>query len=81
MGETEARRAAVIVAAALNNITTYDRSDLIDPADPHLRSKLIEEMIIGLARHLAVSLAPAVGGHPIVTIPVSVLLAFIRCTA
>ena len=63
--------------AGMKIVTTYDRSDLIERAIDNLRAKLIEEMIIvSLVILLFLWHLPS-AVIPIVTIPVSVLLAFI----
>jgi Cu(I)/Ag(I) efflux system membrane protein CusA/SilA len=62
-------------------VTTYDRSDLIERAIANLRGKLIEEMIIvSLVILLFLWHLPS-AIVPIVTIPVSVLLAFLPMQA
>jgi Cu(I)/Ag(I) efflux system membrane protein CusA/SilA len=63
--------------AGMRVVTTYDRSELIDRAIDNVREKLIEEMIIvSLIILLFLWHLPS-AVVPIVTIPVSVLLAFI----
>ena len=58
-------------------VTTYDRSDLIEASIDTLRSKLIEEMIIVSLVILIFLWHIPSAIVPIVTIPISVLLAFI----
>jgi Cu(I)/Ag(I) efflux system membrane protein CusA/SilA len=58
-------------------VTTYDRSDLIERSIDTLRSKLIEEMIIVSLVILIFLWHIPSAIVPIVTIPISVLLAFI----
>ncbi|HWE29702.1 MAG TPA: CusA/CzcA family heavy metal efflux RND transporter, partial [Polyangia bacterium] len=63
--------------AGMRIVPTYDRSDLIERAIRNLREKLIEEMIIvSLVILLFLWHLPS-AVVPIVTIPISVLLAFI----
>ncbi|MDB4967816.1 MAG: heavy metal efflux pump, CzcA family [Myxococcales bacterium] len=63
--------------AGMRIVPTYDRSELIERAITNLREKLIEEMIIvSLVILLFLWHLPS-AVVPIVTIPVSVLLAFI----
>jgi Cu(I)/Ag(I) efflux system membrane protein CusA/SilA len=63
--------------AGLRIVPTYDRSDLIERAIHNLREKLIEEMIIvSLIILLFLWHLPS-AVVPIVTIPISVLVAFI----
>jgi copper/silver efflux system protein len=58
-------------------VTTYDRSELIDRAIHTVKSKLIEEMVIvALVILLFLWHIPS-SAVPIITIPVSVILAFI----
>ena len=67
--------------AGLRIVPTYDRSDLIERAIRNLRAKLIEEMIIvSLVILLFLWHLPS-AVVPIVTIPISVLLAFIPMNA
>ncbi|MCX6640962.1 MAG: CusA/CzcA family heavy metal efflux RND transporter [bacterium] len=58
-------------------ITTYDRSELIDRAIDTVKSKLIEEMIVVALIILLFLWHIPSASIPIVTIPVSVALAFI----
>src|SRR5512137_1790600 len=58
-------------------VTTYDRSELIDQAIETVRSKLIEEMIVVSIIILVFLWHVPSAIIPIVTIPVSVALAFI----
>ena len=58
-------------------VTTYDRSELISSAIETVKSKLIEEMIIVAAVILIFLWHIPSAVVPIITIPVSVLLAFI----
>jgi Cu(I)/Ag(I) efflux system membrane protein CusA/SilA len=67
--------------AGIKIVPTYDRSDLIQRAIDNLRAKLIEEMIIvSLIILLFLWHLPS-AVIPIVTIPISVLLAFIPMNA
>jgi copper/silver efflux system protein len=67
--------------AGMRIVTTYDRSELIERAINNLREKLIEEMIIvSLVILLFLWHLPS-AVVPIVTIPVSVLVAFIPMNA
>src|SRR5438067_993435 len=67
--------------AGMRIVTTYDRSELIERAIANLRAKLIEEMIIvSLVILLFLWHLPS-AVVPIVTIPVSVLLAFLPMQA
>ena len=72
---------AVSLPPGVRIVPTYDRSDLIDRAIDTLRSKLIEEMIIVSIVILIFLWHVPSAIIPIVTIPVSVLLAFIPMSA
>ncbi len=63
--------------AGVEVVTTYDRSDLIDRAITNVKDKLIEEMIIVSIIILIFLWHVPSAIIPIVTIPVSVALAFI----
>ncbi len=62
-------------------VTTYDRSELIDRSIDTLRSKLVEEMIIVSLVILVFLWHIPSAIVPIVTIPISVLIAFIPMSA